>query len=95
MDFLSWQNLLDPYFKASIAPAKGLSVAFTYNVFWLATTSDFFYQANQTPRTTGGYAIHPQNGVSLGRKLISLRSGSPQHSCSFKPASATTSPAIT
>ena len=42
MDFLAWQNLIDPYLKASIAPAKGLSVALTYNAFWLATTRDFF-----------------------------------------------------
>jgi hypothetical protein len=45
---------LDPYFKASVTPVKGLSVALAYNVFWLATTSDFFYQAYQAPRTTGG-----------------------------------------
>jgi hypothetical protein len=69
MDFLSWQNLLDPYFKASIAPLKGVSVALTYNVFWLATTSDFFYQVTQVPRTTGGYGIHPQNGSFAGQEV--------------------------
>jgi hypothetical protein len=69
MDFLSWQNLLDPYLKASIAPVKGLSIALTYNVFWLATTSDFFYQANQSPRTAGGYGIHPQNGSFAGQEI--------------------------
>jgi hypothetical protein len=69
MDFLSWQNLIDPYFKASIAPAKGLSVALTYNALWLATTSDFFYQANQAPRTTGGYGIHAQEGSFAGQEI--------------------------
>lgn len=69
MDFLSWQNLLDPYLKASIVPVKGLSVALTYNVFWLANTGDFFYQVNQAPRTTGGYGIHPQNGNFAGQEI--------------------------
>jgi hypothetical protein len=69
MDFVSWQNLLDPYFKASIAPVKGLSVALTYNAFLLASTSDFFYQVNGVPRTTGGYGIHPQNGSFAGQEV--------------------------
>jgi hypothetical protein len=69
MDFLSWQNLLDPYLKASIAPVKNLSLALTYNAFWLATTSDFFYQVNQVPRTTGGYGIHPGNGSFAGQEI--------------------------
>ncbi len=69
MDFLSWQNLLDPYLKASITPLKGLSVSLTYNAFFLATTSDFFYQVNQAARTTGGYGIHPQNGSFAGQEI--------------------------
>jgi hypothetical protein len=69
MDFLSWQNLIDPYLKLSVNPLKGLSVALTYNAFWLASTSDFFYQVNQVPRTTGGYGIHPQNGSFAGQEL--------------------------
>ena len=69
MDFFSWQNLMDPYLKASVAPLKGLSVALTYNVFWLATTSDFFYQANQAPRTSGGYGINSQNGSFAGQEI--------------------------
>lgn len=69
MDFLSWQNLLDPYFKASIAPLKGFSVALSYNAFWLATTEDFMYQVNQAPRTTGGYGLHPGNGSFVGQEI--------------------------
>jgi hypothetical protein len=69
MDFLSWQNVLDPYLKATITPAKGLSIALTYNLFWLATTSDFFYQANQAARTTGGYGLRPQNDSFVGHEL--------------------------
>lgn len=69
MDLLSWQNLIDPYFKATVIPVKGLSVALTYNAFWLASTSDFFYQVNQAPRTTGGYGIHPGNGSFAGQEI--------------------------
>jgi hypothetical protein len=69
MDLLSWQNLLDPYFKASIIPVKNSSVALTYNAFWLASTSDFFYQVNQAPRATGGYGLHPQNGSFAGQEV--------------------------
>ncbi len=77
MDFLSWQNVLDPYFKASIAPAKGLNLSLTYNVFWLATTSDFFYQVNQAPRTAGGYGIHPGNGSFAGQEIDFVASYQP------------------
>jgi len=69
MDFLSWQNLIDPYLKASVLPLKGLSISATYNAFWLANTSDFFYQVNQVPRTTGGYGIHPANGSFAGQEI--------------------------
>ncbi len=69
MDFFSWQNILDPYFKAGIAPVKGLSLVLTYNCFWLATPDDFFYQANQSPRTTGGYGLRPQNGSFAGQEV--------------------------
>jgi len=69
MDLLSWQNLIDPYLKASVRPLKGLTVALTYNLLWLASTSDFFYQINQAPRFTGGYGIHPQNSSFAGQEL--------------------------
>jgi hypothetical protein len=69
MDFFSWQNLINPYFKTTMTPVKNLSLALTYNAFWLASTSDFFYQINQAPRTTGGYAIHPGNGRFAGHEV--------------------------
>jgi hypothetical protein len=69
MDFFSWQNMIDPYLKLTLSPAQGLSVALTYNAFWLASTSDFFYQVNQTARTTGGYGIHSQNGNFAGQEI--------------------------
>jgi hypothetical protein len=69
MDFVSWQNIIEPYLKASVTPMKGLSVALTYNVFWLPNTDDFFYQVSQAPRGGGGYGIHPQNGNFAGQEL--------------------------
>jgi hypothetical protein len=77
MDFMSWQNLLDPYFKASIKPLKDLAITFTYNAFWLANTSDFLYQANQVPRATGGYGIHPQSGNFAGQEIDLVASYQP------------------
>ncbi len=77
MDFLSWQNVLDPYLKFTVAPVKGLTIAATYNAFWLATTQDFFYQANQAARTTGGYGIHSQGGSFAGQELDLIATYSP------------------
>jgi hypothetical protein len=84
MDFVSWQNVIDPYFKATITPAKGLSIALTYNAFWLATTSDFFYQVNQAPRTTGGYGIHPQNGSFAGHEVDLITTWQPRPFLQFQ-----------
>jgi hypothetical protein len=84
MDFVSWQNIIDPYFKASISPAKGLTIALTYNAFWLATTSDFFYQVNQTPRFTGGYGIHPQYGSFVGHEVDLITTWQPKQFLQFQ-----------
>ena len=69
LDFFSWQNVIDPYLKVIVSPVKPLSLALTYNAFWLAATSDFFYQINQAPRTTGGYGLSPQNGSFAGQEI--------------------------
>jgi len=69
MDFWSWQNMLNPYTALTVTPAKNLSLTLTYNLFWLATTSDFFYQANGGARTTGGYGIQSQNGSFGGQEI--------------------------
>ena len=84
MDFLSWQNVLDPYLKASVTPIKNLSLAVTYNAFWLASTSDFFYQINQAPRTGGGYGIHPQNGNFAGQEVDFVATYQPAAYLSFQ-----------
>lgn len=69
MDFWCWQNALNPYTALSVTPAKNFTVTLTYNLFWLATTSDFFYQANGNARTGGGYGIQPQNGNFGGQEI--------------------------
>lgn len=58
MDFVSWQNIHNPRLTASIKPLKKLTVTADYHAFWLAETSDFFYQVNGAPRSTGGYGIN-------------------------------------
>ncbi|MSU34634.1 MAG: hypothetical protein EXS36_05905 [Pedosphaera sp.] len=77
MDFLSWQNTLDPYFKVTVAPVKGLTIAAIYNAFWMTTTGDFLYQANQAPRTTSGYGIRSQGGSFAGQELDLIATYSP------------------
>ncbi len=68
MDFFSWQNLRNPGLTASINPMKNLRLTVNYQAFWLATTDDFFYQANLQPRTTGGYGIKPNEGSFVGQE---------------------------
>jgi hypothetical protein len=69
MDFFSWQNLHNPRFSASIKPVKGLTLTADYHAFWLAETSDFFYQANGQPRNTGGYGIYPNADSFVGQEV--------------------------
>ncbi len=69
MDFFAWQNMHDLHFMASARPLTNLTVQLEYHAFWLATTSDFFYQAHQQPRTTGGYGINPGAGSFVGQEV--------------------------
>ena len=69
MDFFSWQNMRNPHLAASVAPAKSTTVTLDYNAFWLTTTSDYFYQVNGQPRTTGGYGINPAAGNFVGQEI--------------------------
>jgi hypothetical protein len=69
MDFFAWQNLHNPRFATSIKPAKGLTLTADYHAFWLAETSDFFYQANGLPRNTGGYGINPTASSFVGQEV--------------------------
>jgi hypothetical protein len=68
MDFFSWQNTHDVRANASIKPVKGLMITADYHAFWLADTSDYFYQANGRPRTAG-YGINANAGSFVGHEV--------------------------
>jgi len=69
MDFVSWQNIHNVRFTASAKPHKQLTLTADCHLFWLADTSDSFYQVNGAPRTTGGYGIKPGNDSFVGTEL--------------------------
>jgi hypothetical protein len=69
MDFFSWQNMHHVRLSSSIKPAKNLTVTADFHAMWLADTSDYFYQVNGAPRTTGGYGLHPDAGSFVGTEL--------------------------
>jgi len=69
MDFFSWQNVHDLRATGSIKPLKKLTVTLDYHAFWLADTSDFFYQVNGSARRTGGYGINPGAGNFVGTEI--------------------------
>lgn len=75
MDFISWQNINDLRFNASIKPVKGMTLNADYHAFWLADTHDAFYTVAGAPRTGGGvgtgtgYAINPGYNNYLGSEV--------------------------
>jgi hypothetical protein len=69
MDFFSLQNIHDLRLASSVKLLQPLTVNLDAHAFWLATTGDYFYQANGAPRTTGGYGIHPGYGSFVGSEL--------------------------
>jgi hypothetical protein len=69
MDFFSWQNIHDARVTTSIKPLKKLTLNLDYHAFWLADTSDYFYQVNGAPRTAGGYGIHADAGNYVGSEI--------------------------
>lgn len=72
MDMYALQNVEDLRLNFSIKPTKKFTIFASYRGVWLATPSDSFYLANQTPRTGGtvnghnGYAINPSYGSFVG-----------------------------
>jgi hypothetical protein len=72
MDMYSLQNIEDLRLNLSLLPAKKFNVFMSYRGVWLATPSDSFYLANQTPRTGGtvdghnGYVINPSYDRFVG-----------------------------
>jgi hypothetical protein len=69
MDFFSWQNVHNPRLSLSARPAKKVSITADLHAFWLADTEDFFYQANGSPRNTGGYGLPPGAGSFVGSEI--------------------------
>jgi hypothetical protein len=69
MDFFSWQNMHDLRLASSIKPGRNLSFTADFHAMWLANTSDYFYQVNGSPRTTGGYGIRPGAGNFVGTEI--------------------------
>ncbi len=69
MDFFSLQNIHDVRLSSSVKLLKPLTVSLDGHAFWLATTDDYFYQANGVARTTGGFGIHPGYGSFVGEEL--------------------------
>ena len=69
MDFYAWQNVQDARVSFTLKPAPKVTATATYRGVWLASTSDYFYQANTAARTTGGYGIHPGDSNFVGTEL--------------------------
>ena len=69
MDFVSLQNIQDAGVNLTLKPTSRMSVALMGNAFWLANTSDYFYNVGGAPRTTGGYGIHPNYNSFVGSEL--------------------------
>jgi hypothetical protein len=69
MDFFSLQNIQDVHLGFSVKPTKKTLVKLDGYAFWLANSQDYLYAGNGTPRTTGGYGIHPGAGNYVGSEL--------------------------
>ncbi len=69
MDFFSLKNMQDVHLGLSVKPSKKLLVKLDGFAFWRASTHDFFYAGNGTPRTTGGYGINSTAGSYVGSEL--------------------------
>ena len=72
MDFASLQNIQDAGINLTLKPTSRMSCALMGNALWLANTDDYFYTAAGTPRTTGGYGIHPNYSSFLGSELTAI-----------------------
>jgi hypothetical protein len=69
MDLASLQNLQDLREILSLKPTSRSSVSIEGHAFWLANSDDYFYNVAGSPRTTGGYNIHPTYGNFVGEEL--------------------------
>ena len=69
MDFFSLQNIQDLRSILQLKPTSRMSVAVEGHNFWLANANDYLYTVGGTPRTTGGYGIHPNYSTYVGSEL--------------------------
>jgi len=69
MDFFSLQNMHDVHLGFSVRPVRRLTVRLDGYAFWLATTQDYWYASNGTPRKTGGYGLNASAGSYVGSEL--------------------------
>jgi hypothetical protein len=63
MDFVSLQNIQDLHASFTLKPTKSLSIALEGHGFWLASTSDNFYNVGGAPR--GGVGPTPGNNYGV------------------------------
>jgi len=76
MDFVSLQNIHDVRLIYQLKPTPRMSVAIEGHSFWLANTSDNFYNVGGAPRggiaatpTGNGYGINPNSSSHVGCEL--------------------------
>jgi len=79
MDFVSLQNIQDLRACFTLKPTKSISLALEGHGFWLATTSDNFYNVAGAPRSgptlaanvgTGtGYGVNPSYDAYVGAEI--------------------------
>jgi len=69
MDFFSLQNIQDLHSSLQIKPTKQLTLSLDGHNFWLANDNDYLYTVGGTPRTTGGYGIHPNYSAFVGSEI--------------------------
>ena len=74
MDMVSLQNIQDVGAILTIKPKPTVNISLEGYAFWLANTSDAFYNVGGAPRTTSGYGIHPGYSDFVGSQ-ISLYAG--------------------
>jgi hypothetical protein len=72
MDLFSLQNIQDVREIFQLKPTSSLSLEIEGNVLFLASTQDYFYNVAGSPRTTGGYGIHPSYDNFVGSELTAV-----------------------
>ena len=90
MDFVSLQNIHDVRLSYSLKPTAKTSVALEGHSFWLANTSDSFYnvggaaRAGSAPNSGTGYAINPGYGSYVGSEIDLIAGYTPTKYLSFE-----------